>query len=90
MIDSKLFGTCNNHNRVWLVERKKCHCEAGEEANSLTTEDLMLCDFQIPGFVLFNKRWCWFSVDFVEPVHSIRMHLAHYSSLKAARISSTR
>jgi ATPase family associated with various cellular activities (AAA) len=66
MVDSKTFGAFNSHNRIWLVERKKQ--TAGDDTDFPTTEDLMICDFQIPGYSLFDKKWCWFSVDFVQPV----------------------
>lgn len=28
----------------------------------------MICDFQIPGFSLFDKTWCFFAVDFISDV----------------------
>jgi hypothetical protein len=66
MVDTKTFGSFNSHNRVWLVERKKQ--SANTETNSHTAEDLLICDYQIPGYTLFDKKWCWFSVDFIKPV----------------------
>ena len=68
MVDTKTFGSFNSHNRVWLVERKKASTKAGDDSDCPTTEDLMICDFQIPGYSLFDKKWCWFSIDFVQPV----------------------
>jgi hypothetical protein len=68
MVDSRTFGEFNSHNRVWLVERKQNNSTPGEENTTPSTEDLMICDFQIPGFSLYDKKWCWFSVDFVELV----------------------
>lgn len=68
MVDCKTFNAFNTQNRIWLVERQRSLSGPGEAAPSPTREDLMICDYQIPGFVLFDKKWCLFSVDFVEPV----------------------
>lgn len=68
MVDSETFGVSKSANRVWLAERKLIAQNFKTEYESLTTEDFMICDFQIPGFSLLDKRWCWFSVDFIEPV----------------------
>lgn len=68
MVDSKTFGESNSANRVWVVERKRIGAKAETELESLTDQDIMICDFQIPGFSLIDKKWCWFSVDFIEPV----------------------
>jgi len=68
MVDSKTFGVSKSSNRVWLTQRKLIAPNCNSELESLTTQDLMICDFQIPGFSLLDKKWCWFSVAFIEPV----------------------
>jgi hypothetical protein len=68
MVDTKTFNGFNTHNRIWLVERQKTLSGSGENHGSPTLEDLMICDYQIPGFTLFDKKWCLFSVDLVELV----------------------
>lgn len=34
----------------------------------ISADDFMICDFQIPGFSLFDKKWCFFAVDFISDV----------------------
>jgi len=68
MVDSKTFGVSKSANRVWLVERKRIAENAETQLESLTTQDFMICDFQIPGFSLVDKKWCWFTIDFIQPV----------------------
>lgn len=41
---------------------------AEDEVDAISIEDLMICDFQIPGFSLFDKTWCFFAVDFISDV----------------------
>jgi hypothetical protein len=52
-----------------LHERKPLWPKDGEdEIDAISTEDLMICDFQIPGFSLFDKKWCFFAIDFLGDV----------------------
>ncbi|TVY75704.1 hypothetical protein LSUE1_G006111, partial [Lachnellula suecica] len=53
---------------IWFEERKEIAPDAETELESLTDQDYMIYDFQIPGFSLHDKKWCLFSVDFIEPV----------------------
>src|SRR3954454_23812690 len=68
MVDSKTFGVSNSPNRVWLTKRKQIAAGTESQLESLTTEDLLICDFQVPGFSLLDKKWCWFAVDSIDPV----------------------
>ncbi|KAL5348815.1 hypothetical protein ACLOAV_006237 [Pseudogymnoascus australis] len=69
IIDCKTFGEFKSPNRVWLHERKPLYTNNTEaEIDSISTEDLMICDFQVPGFALFDKKWCFFAVDFISDV----------------------
>jgi hypothetical protein len=66
-VDSKQFGVSKSPNRIKLSERKPSS-DSEDDAGSLTNEDLMICDYQIPGFSLVDKRWCWFSIDLIDHV----------------------
>lgn len=68
IVDSKTFGVSKAPNRVWLAEHKIIGQNAKTEMESLSSEDFMICDYRIPGFSLLDKKWCWFSVDLIEPV----------------------
>ncbi|KAG0651263.1 ATPase family AAA domain-containing 3B [Hyphodiscus hymeniophilus] len=68
MVDTRTFNAFNTQNRIWLVERHKSFSGNEEDANPPARGDLMICDYQIPGFTLFDKKWCLFSVDFVQPI----------------------
>ncbi|KFY77788.1 hypothetical protein V499_02893 [Pseudogymnoascus sp. VKM F-103] len=69
IVDCKTFGDFKPPNRVWLHERKPLWPKDGEdEIDAISTEDLMICDFQIPGFSLFDKKWCFFAIDFLGDV----------------------
>ncbi|OBT92236.2 hypothetical protein VE01_09997 [Pseudogymnoascus verrucosus] len=69
IVDCKTFGDFKPPNRVWLHERKPLWPKDGEdEIDAISTEDLMICDFQIPGFSLFDKKWCFFAIDFLDDV----------------------
>ncbi|OBT83688.1 hypothetical protein VE02_07575 [Pseudogymnoascus sp. 03VT05] len=69
IVDSNTFGDFKSSNRVWLHERKPLWPKDGEdEIAAISTENLMICDFQIPGFSLFDKKWCFFAIDFIGDV----------------------
>ncbi|RDW91850.1 hypothetical protein BP5796_01244 [Coleophoma crateriformis] len=68
IVDAKTFGVFKSPNRVQLDERKPVSLDADNRLPVVTTEDYMICDLQIPGFSLFDKTWCWFAVEFIEPV----------------------
>ncbi|RDW79457.1 hypothetical protein BP6252_04095 [Coleophoma cylindrospora] len=68
IVDAKTFGVFKSPNRVQLDERKPVSLDADNGLPVITTEDYMICDFQIPGFSLFDKTWCWFAVEIIEPV----------------------
>ena len=68
MVDTKTYNEFNTQNRIWLVERQKILSGPGQMEGSLNSDDLMICDYQVPGFVLYDKKWCLFSVDFIQPV----------------------
>ena len=51
-----------------LVERIRPSAGSEDERDALTEEDLMICCRLIPGFCLYDKRWCMFSVDLISPV----------------------
>ncbi|KAG4415988.1 hypothetical protein IFR04_010873 [Cadophora malorum] len=69
VVDCKTFGESKSPNRVWLNDRKPLWTKPDEEEiNTLSDDDLMICDFQIPGFSLFDKKWCFFAVDFIKDV----------------------
>ncbi|KFZ03340.1 hypothetical protein V502_11029 [Pseudogymnoascus sp. VKM F-4520 (FW-2644)] len=69
IVDCNTFGDFKSPNRVWLNSRKTLWTNnAGDEIDAISTEDLMICDFQIPGFSLFDKTWCFFAVDFISDV----------------------
>ncbi|KAJ3473864.1 hypothetical protein NLG97_g10096 [Lecanicillium saksenae] len=42
--------------------------EIGIEAEAVTEHDLLRSHFQVPGFALVEKRWCWFRVDRVADI----------------------
>ena len=67
IVDSKTFGEFKSPNRIKLAERKRPFSNTEDEIKSLM-EDFMICDFRIPGFSLYDKKWCWFSVDFIKQV----------------------
>ncbi|KAL2066084.1 hypothetical protein VTL71DRAFT_2155 [Oculimacula yallundae] len=69
VVDCKTFGESKSPNRVWLNDRKPLWTRLEEdEVNSIGDDDFMICDFQIPGFSLFDKKWCFFAVDFISDV----------------------
>lgn len=69
MVDCRTFGDYKSPNRVWLNERKPIWPKPGEDVlDAISAEDFMICDFQIPGFSLFDKKWCFFAVDFIRDV----------------------
>ncbi|KFY16465.1 hypothetical protein V492_01308 [Pseudogymnoascus sp. VKM F-4246] len=69
IVDCRSFGDFKSPNRVWLHERKPLWLNNSEnEIDAISTEDLMICDFQIPGFSLFDKKWCYFALDFISDV----------------------
>ena len=39
-----------------------------EDPDSIPVNDLLTCDYRVPGFSLRDKCWAWFSVDLVVPV----------------------
>jgi hypothetical protein len=67
-VDCKTFGEFKSPNRIKLAERKRPFSNTEDEIESLSTEDFMICDFRIPGFSLYDKKWCWFSVEFIKLV----------------------
>src|SRR3954447_8512163 len=34
----------------------------------LSNSDFLICDHQMPGFSLVNKRWCYFEVDKIKDI----------------------
>ncbi|OAA76288.1 ATPase, AAA family protein [Akanthomyces lecanii RCEF 1005] len=42
--------------------------EAGIDADAVTENDHLRSHYQMPGFALLEKRWCWFRVDLVTDV----------------------
>ncbi|KAK0123894.1 hypothetical protein ONS95_008886 [Cadophora gregata] len=69
MVDCKTFGESKSPNRVYLNDRKPLWTKPDEkEIDAISDDDLMICDFQVPGFSLFDKKWCFFAVDFIKDV----------------------
>ena len=67
-MDSKTFGIVKSPNRVILQTRKPSSPDSEDGSQSLTTQDLIICDYKVPGYSLYDKRWCWFSVDLIKDV----------------------
>ncbi|KAL3425244.1 AAA family ATPase [Phlyctema vagabunda] len=68
IIDSRMFGIFKAPNRVKLTERKTNFSDSDKDLSTLTKEDLIISHFRIPGFSLYDKKWCWFSVEMIQPV----------------------
>ncbi|PVH72338.1 P-loop containing nucleoside triphosphate hydrolase protein [Cadophora sp. DSE1049] len=69
VVDCKTFGESKSPNRVWLNDRKPLWTKLDEEEiDVISDEDFMICDSQVPGFSLFDKKWCFFAVDFIKDV----------------------
>ncbi|KAG4433294.1 hypothetical protein IFR05_011214 [Cadophora sp. M221] len=69
VIDCKTFGEFKSPNRIWLNDRKPLWTKPEEnEIDAISADDFMICDFQVPGFSLFDKKWCFFAVDFISDV----------------------
>ncbi|KAF2193260.1 P-loop containing nucleoside triphosphate hydrolase protein [Zopfia rhizophila CBS 207.26] len=39
-----------------------------QDHHRLSDEDILICHYQIPGFSLVNKRWCYFEVDKIQDI----------------------
>ncbi|KAH6718164.1 P-loop containing nucleoside triphosphate hydrolase protein [Leptodontidium sp. MPI-SDFR-AT-0119] len=69
VIDCMTFGEFKSPNRIWLNDRKPLWTKPEEdEIDAISIDDFMICDFQVPGFSLFDKKWCFFAVDFIRDV----------------------
>ncbi|KAI9665062.1 MAG: hypothetical protein M1821_006510 [Bathelium mastoideum] len=68
VVDCRMFGIFKSPNRVDLWERHRNWRTLEDEPESITVEDLLICDYRVPGFSLRDKCWAWFSVDLIRPV----------------------
>jgi SpoVK/Ycf46/Vps4 family AAA+-type ATPase len=55
---------------------------AGGEDDKIANSDLLICNFEIAGFALGEKRWCWFLVD---QIHEIEFDDTAFANLLLPR-----
>jgi hypothetical protein len=69
MIDFKSFAKTNPNN-VMIIDTAADPLPTvdGTDEYDLSDEHLLICDYEIPGFSLADKKWCWFAVDRVRDV----------------------
>ncbi|KAH6672437.1 P-loop containing nucleoside triphosphate hydrolase protein [Halenospora varia] len=64
MIDAKTFAQKNWNNMPYSDETQgRLPKLEGTETYNFKDEHYMICDHEVPGFSLVDKRWCWFDVD---------------------------
>lgn len=63
-----MFGVVKAPNRIRIFEKHKSPSSFGDEKADLTDDDYLVCDRRVPGFSLFDKRWCWFYVDLIDEI----------------------
>lgn len=76
MIDGKgFFEAAPSHAPYFM--RKTIYTE-NKEHLSLEDDDYLICQQDVPGFSLVDKKWCFFNVDLI---HSVEYNLKAYESL---------
>jgi hypothetical protein len=69
MIDFKSFAKANPNNIMTIdTAADPLPTVDGTEEYDLSDEHLLICDYEIPGFSLADKKWCWFAVDRIRDV----------------------
>lgn len=59
MIDAKTFYTARpSHKPTFVAQGKAIRTEDGDHLR-LTDDELMICNHEMPGFSLTDKRWCF-------------------------------
>ena len=68
MIDGKsLFEAAPSHEPYFSPSTRTVETEDGGHL-SLKDDEYLICNYNIPGFSLVDKRWCFFCVDLVKDV----------------------
>lgn len=68
MIDAKTFYTARpSHKPTFVPQGKAVRTEDGDHLK-LTDDEFMICNHEVPGFSLTDKRWRFFNIDNVREV----------------------
>ena len=67
MIDGKGFFEAAPYHEPYFTSTGTVETEDGRHL-SLEDDDYLICHYNIPGFSLVDKRWCFFCVDLVKDV----------------------
>ena len=66
MIDAESFcEACPDHSYVYSYSTSKI---AQNAPDSISDEQLMICNHEVQGYSLTDKRWCMFNVDNLEEI----------------------
>jgi hypothetical protein len=69
MIDFKSFAKINPNNIMDIdTAADPLPTVDGTDEYDLSDEHLLICDYEVPGFSLADKKWCWFAVDKIRDV----------------------
>jgi hypothetical protein len=69
IIDFKTFAKINPNNKMdinTLADPLPTFDETDEY--DLSDEHLLICDYEVPGFSLDDKKWCWLAIDKIREV----------------------
>ena len=69
MIDTKMFAVFKAPNRVLLEDHKPMDEDLSDDDQFFSDEEYMIFDYQVQGYSLNEKKWCFFYVDLVQPVY---------------------
>jgi len=69
MVDAKTFGKINPGNKLHIdTVAAPLPTVGNSDEYSLSDEQFLICDYEVPGFSLTDKRWCWLEIDKFMPV----------------------
>jgi hypothetical protein len=68
MVDAKTFYLARPSHEIYLESSKRIIRTENDDHLRLEDDDYIICCYMIPGFSLFDKRWCLFQVDLIKDV----------------------
>jgi hypothetical protein len=68
MVDAKTFYLARPSHKIYFESTKRIIKIENDDHLQLEDDDYIICHYLIPGFSLFDKRWCLFQVDLIKDV----------------------